>query len=502
MARDDVLAFWFGEPDEVTPAFIRQARHRCAQRRRDVLHAQPRHCRVARGDRALRRAPASTDRRRSDRGHEFGHVGADARPRRRWSAPGDRVVAVTPLWPNLVEIPKILGADVECVALRFGRDRLDARPRSAARRAHARHARRLHQFAEQSHRLDARRARRSARSSRIAAGTASGSSPTMRTSGSTSTGARRRVRAVVPRSRRSRRSRRQHEHVLEVVADDRMAARLDRRAAALVPRSREAPRVQHVVRAAVRPARRASSRSTRRRAGDRAYAWAAFAARAISCDAHLRRMPGIEARRAAGRDVRVLPRRRTSPTASSSASGSCAEAGLGLAPGIAFGPEGEGFVRWCFASSESRLADGVGRLQDFSRRATARRRPSSPRRSGRRPCRSSARRMSCRAASALAAIAERREHLLRLGFVSHGQARARSPGSSGLPLAIAVGREHRRIADLQAHVHDLVLGVGREHARRRLLRDCPCCASASSLRRRACCCRTRPPLRSGLRRTR
>ena len=26
-----------------------------------------------------------------------------------------------------------------------------------------------------------------------------------------------------------------------------------------------------------------------------------------------------------------------------------AEAGLGLAPGIAFGPEGEGFVRWCFA---------------------------------------------------------------------------------------------------------------------------------------------------------
>jgi len=25
MGRDDVLAFWFGEPDEVTPAFIRQA---------------------------------------------------------------------------------------------------------------------------------------------------------------------------------------------------------------------------------------------------------------------------------------------------------------------------------------------------------------------------------------------------------------------------------------------------------------------------------------------
>ena len=32
-------------------------------------------------------------------------------------APGDRVVVVTPLWPNLVEIPKILAANVECVPL-------------------------------------------------------------------------------------------------------------------------------------------------------------------------------------------------------------------------------------------------------------------------------------------------------------------------------------------------------------------------------------------------
>ena len=34
-------------------------------------------------------------------------------------APGDRVVVVTPLWPNLVEIPKILSAHVECVPLAF-----------------------------------------------------------------------------------------------------------------------------------------------------------------------------------------------------------------------------------------------------------------------------------------------------------------------------------------------------------------------------------------------
>jgi aspartate/methionine/tyrosine aminotransferase len=39
------------------------------------------------------------------------------------------------------------------------------------------------------------------------------------------------------------------------------------------------------------------------------------------------------------------------------------DTGLGLAPGSAFGPQGEGFVRWCFAASEEKLADGVARLK-------------------------------------------------------------------------------------------------------------------------------------------
>jgi aspartate/methionine/tyrosine aminotransferase len=39
------------------------------------------------------------------------------------------------------------------------------------------------------------------------------------------------------------------------------------------------------------------------------------------------------------------------------------EQGLGLAPGAAFGPEGEGFVRWCFAADEERLAEGIRRLR-------------------------------------------------------------------------------------------------------------------------------------------
>jgi len=39
-----------------------------------------------------------------------------------------------------------------------------------------------------------------------------------------------------------------------------------------------------------------------------------------------------------------------------------AESGLGIAPGVAFGPEGEGYLRWCFAASEPLLDEGVPRL--------------------------------------------------------------------------------------------------------------------------------------------
>jgi aspartate/methionine/tyrosine aminotransferase len=43
-----------------------------------------------------------------------------------------------------------------------------------------------------------------------------------------------------------------------------------------------------------------------------------------------------------------------------------AEAGLGLAPGSAFAPEAEGWLRWCFASQDlSRLSLGAERLRDW-----------------------------------------------------------------------------------------------------------------------------------------
>ncbi|HEY3635667.1 MAG TPA: pyridoxal phosphate-dependent aminotransferase [Caldimonas sp.] len=42
------------------------------------------------------------------------------------------------------------------------------------------------------------------------------------------------------------------------------------------------------------------------------------------------------------------------------------DAGVGIAPGAAFGPEGEGWLRWCFASRDpARLEEGVRRLGSF-----------------------------------------------------------------------------------------------------------------------------------------
>jgi aspartate aminotransferase len=39
--------------------------------------------------------------------------------------------------------------------------------------------------------------------------------------------------------------------------------------------------------------------------------------------------------------------------------------GLGLAPGSAFGPEGRGWLRWCFAAGAEKIADGLDRLDRF-----------------------------------------------------------------------------------------------------------------------------------------
>ena len=165
---------------------------------------------------------------------------------------GDRVVAVTPLWPNLVEIPKILGASVETVSLTYGDRWLDARSRSPAGRAHARHADADDQFAEQPDRLghDPRAAAAVLdRCRRHGIWLVADEVYERLYYGDDA-----KRRAVVPRSRDARRTRDRGEFVLEGVADDGLAPRLARRTDRADGRSRQARRVQHVVCAVVRPA--------------------------------------------------------------------------------------------------------------------------------------------------------------------------------------------------------------------------------------------------------
>ncbi len=122
IGRSDVLTFWFGEPDEVTPAFIRDAASESLARgetfyshnlglpelRQTVatylsrLHPNP-HAKIVSENIAITSAG----------------VNALSLAAQCIVNPGDRVVCVTPLWPNLVEIPKILSASVECVSLDF-----------------------------------------------------------------------------------------------------------------------------------------------------------------------------------------------------------------------------------------------------------------------------------------------------------------------------------------------------------------------------------------------
>ncbi|MEO6921632.1 MAG: pyridoxal phosphate-dependent aminotransferase [Collimonas sp.] len=119
MGRDDVLPFWFGEPDQVTPGFIRDAA-KAALDDGDTFYTHNY------GIPPLREAITtylSTLHQPIDAGRvavTSSGVSALMVLAQLIISPGDRVVAVTPLWPNVSEIPKILGADVVRVALQFG----------------------------------------------------------------------------------------------------------------------------------------------------------------------------------------------------------------------------------------------------------------------------------------------------------------------------------------------------------------------------------------------
>lgn len=118
MGRADTLAFWFGEPDEVTPEFIRQA-GKDALDAGETFYTQnfgipELRQSISRYVSGLRVAVDESEIAVTNSGMSALMLATQA-----LVGPGDRVVIVTPLWPNLVEIPRILGAQVVTVALDF-----------------------------------------------------------------------------------------------------------------------------------------------------------------------------------------------------------------------------------------------------------------------------------------------------------------------------------------------------------------------------------------------
>jgi len=117
MGRDDVLAFWFGESDEVTPAFIRQAAIESLQRGETFYSHNL-------GLPELRQAVStymSALHGPVDSGRiaiTSGGVNALMIAIQALVDAGDEAVAVTPVWPNLTAQPAILGANVRTVPLK------------------------------------------------------------------------------------------------------------------------------------------------------------------------------------------------------------------------------------------------------------------------------------------------------------------------------------------------------------------------------------------------
>jgi aspartate/methionine/tyrosine aminotransferase len=116
MGRTDVLAFWFGESDEVTPEFIRQAALDSIQRGEtfyahnlglpELRSAISDYMGALHGPVAFERLAVTS-----------GGVNALMIAMQALVDAGDEVVVVTPVWPNLTAQPLILGAKLVCVPL-------------------------------------------------------------------------------------------------------------------------------------------------------------------------------------------------------------------------------------------------------------------------------------------------------------------------------------------------------------------------------------------------
>ncbi|MGY0194030.1 pyridoxal phosphate-dependent aminotransferase [Leptothrix sp. BB-4] len=117
LGRSDVLAFWFGESDEVTPIGVREAAIASIEGGETFyahnLGLPPLREALARYVSGLHR-PVGADRIAVT----SSGVSALMVAQQALVDAGDEVVAVVPVWPNLTAQPAILGARVRCVSLR------------------------------------------------------------------------------------------------------------------------------------------------------------------------------------------------------------------------------------------------------------------------------------------------------------------------------------------------------------------------------------------------
>jgi len=362
MDQKDMAAFWFGEPDQVTPEFIRTAAI-------DALNAGDTFYTQNLGITPLREAIADyvscLHRKTTSENIAVTNSGMSALmiTTQALVGPGDRVVIVTPVWPNLVEIPKILGAESITFALTFYTDGWN---------------------------LDMDRLLSALTPDTRAVYINSPNNPTGWTIDIES------QRAILEHCRK---------HGIWILADDAYERLYFGNDAGLAPSFLDI----------ADPDDRLVSTNTFSKAWQMTgwrLGWivlpkalapgvATLIEYNTSCAPGFIQRAGtaailegedtvrqFNARLMRARDflferLVTLPEIETSLPSGAmyaffrlpGAENSLAfcknlvnSAGLGLAPGIAFGPEGEGFVRWCFAASEERLEEGFERLQMALRR--------------------------------------------------------------------------------------------------------------------------------------
>ncbi|HEX7952998.1 MAG TPA: pyridoxal phosphate-dependent aminotransferase [Burkholderiales bacterium] len=360
MGKDDVIAFWFGEPDEVTPEFIRRAGMDALQRG-ETFYTQNLGIPELRQSLAtyvtrLHRPKAATPFSTDNIAVTSSGMSALMLTTQALVGAGDRVVIVTPVWPNLVEIPRILGAQAVTFPLTYSRNGWT---------------------------LDLQRLLDTLTPDTRAVYINSPNNPT----GWTIT--REEQRAILGHCRR---------HGIWIIGDDayeRLSYEADIAPSFLELSDAQervistntfskswlmtgwrlgwivAPReltpdlgtlleyntsctpsfVQIAGVTAVEQGEPVIERTVKR-----------FRAARDFLTRELNALPGVEATLPPGAMYSFF---KVAGVTDSLAfcKRLVAEAGLGLAPGIAFGTEGEGFIRWCFASGEDRLAQGIERLK-------------------------------------------------------------------------------------------------------------------------------------------